>query len=217
MKIIGHRGARGLAPENTVYSVHKALQHSVDQIEIDVRVTQDDQVILHHNAVLLDPGGNRLRIAESTLEQLRVHKADIATLDEVINAVDGKADLMIEIKPKVRIDPIVKILANYKTIRVSIASKSQSVLRAFHATSPKTPLVVIEAWSGVRASRRARELDTKYVSMNQLWLWWGFINRAKKGDWQLYAYTLNNPKKARRWAKHGLAGVITDYPDQFEH
>jgi glycerophosphoryl diester phosphodiesterase len=52
--------------------------------------------------------------------------------------------------------------------------------------------------------------------MNQRWLWWGFIRGFKHSDKQLYAYTLNDPKKAKRWAKWGLAGVITDYPDRFE-
>jgi len=38
----------------------------------------------------------------------------------------------------------------------------------------------------------------------------------KHAGYELYAYTINNPAKARRWAKHGLAGVVTDYPDRFK-
>ncbi|HEY5152928.1 MAG TPA: glycerophosphodiester phosphodiesterase family protein, partial [Candidatus Saccharimonadales bacterium] len=97
-----------------------------------------------------------------------------------------------------------------------IGSKSQKALLELHAALPEVPTIVIEPWSGVRAHYRARQLGTKHVSMNQLWLWWGFIRGFKNSDWQLYAYTLNNPRKARRWARYGLAGVVTDYPDLFE-
>ena len=36
-----------------------------------------------------------------------------------------------------------------------------------------------------------------------------------KRGYQLYAYTLNKPARLRKLAKHGLAGVITDYPDDY--
>jgi glycerophosphoryl diester phosphodiesterase len=52
--------------------------------------------------------------------------------------------------------------------------------------------------------------------MQQLWLWWGFIWMISRSGWQLYGYAINDPAKARRWARWGLAGVITDYPDKFE-
>jgi len=51
--------------------------------------------------------------------------------------------------------------------------------------------------------------------MNQRWLWSGFISMVAKRN-ELYAYPLNDPVKAARWAQHGLAGVITDYPDRFK-
>ena len=51
--------------------------------------------------------------------------------------------------------------------------------------------------------------------MNQLWLWWGFIRAMRRGGWELYAYTVNDPAKAKRWVRWGLAGVITDCPDLF--
>jgi hypothetical protein len=81
---------------------------------------------------------------------------------------------------------------------------------------PDIPRVVSEKWSGVRATRRAREVDTKHIIMNHRWLWWGFIAMMNRGDWRLGTYTLNDVAKARRWQRWGLAAVITDYPDRFE-
>jgi glycerophosphoryl diester phosphodiesterase len=97
-----------------------------------------------------------------------------------------------------------------------LGSKSQKTLLELHPALPEIEKVVIEPWSGVRAHYRARQLGAKRISMNQQWLWWGFIRGFKNSGRQLYAYTLNDPAKARRWARYGLAGVVTDYPDRFD-
>lgn len=46
----GHRGARGLAPENTLPSFELALDAGVSSIETDLRLTRDVQVVLFHDA-----------------------------------------------------------------------------------------------------------------------------------------------------------------------
>ena len=52
--------------------------------------------------------------------------------------------------------------------------------------------------------------------MSKLVLWSLYIRSVNRGGYQLYAYTVNEPKKARRWAKYGLAGIFTDYPDLYQ-
>ncbi len=220
MKIIGHRGARGLVPENTIASLKKGLQHHVDLLEFDLRVTKDNVVILHHDPHLTDAAGNKYAISTTAYAELKEHKADLAAFEEVINDIGDKTTLFVEIKPEVATAPIIKIIKKYygKQLRnFWLGSKSQSILLELHRAFPDVPKVVIEPWSGVRAHRRARQVNTHLLAMNQLWLWSGFIRSVARGGNQLYAYTLNDPKKAARWAKHGLAGVVTDYPDRFEH
>ena len=78
MKIIGHRGARHVAPENTVAALKHALKAGVDEIEIDVRVTKDGHVILHHNPVMKMNGKNYATNAH-TLQELRTQKSDLTT------------------------------------------------------------------------------------------------------------------------------------------
>lgn len=222
MKIIGHRGARGLAPENTIASLQKGLEHHVDMLEFDLRVTKDGVAILHHNATLHDASGKKLKIAETDYETLKAHKPDLPTFDEVLKTIGYPVPLYIEVKRNVPVQPIVKIIKNqlkqgWKNEHILLGSKSQATLRALHKALPQIEKIVIEPWSGLRAHRRAREVNARLVAMNQHWLWWGFIRGFKHSDRQLFAYTLNDPQKARRWAKWGLAGAITDYPDQFEH
>jgi glycerophosphoryl diester phosphodiesterase len=221
MKIIGHRGARGLAPENTIASLSKALEHHVDELEFDLRVTGDGIVILHHNPDLADPAGQTFKISEHDYSVLKDHKPDLATLEEVLETIGHPVPLYIEVKPGENVKPIVKIIKSYldkgwKPKYFLLGSKRQETLLQLHAALPEIQKIVIEPWSGVRAVRRARQVGTRRLSMNQLWLWWGFIRPMARNGWQLSAYTLNNPRKAKRWAKYGLYGVVTDYPDQLE-
>ncbi|MDA8014874.1 MAG: glycerophosphodiester phosphodiesterase, partial [Gammaproteobacteria bacterium] len=49
MQIHGHRGARGRRPENTLAALAYALENGADGVEVDVCVTADDRVVLHHD------------------------------------------------------------------------------------------------------------------------------------------------------------------------
>jgi glycerophosphoryl diester phosphodiesterase len=81
LEIQGHRGARGVAPENTQAGFREALAIGVHTLELDVGMTADGHVVVHHDATLnpdttrldgewLDPG-QRIPLREMTLEQLR--------------------------------------------------------------------------------------------------------------------------------------------------
>jgi glycerophosphoryl diester phosphodiesterase len=216
VKIIGHRGAKGLAPENTISSLLKALEHNVAEIECDIRVTHDGIVVLHHNRHMRDTAGKKLNIKEHNFAELLSHKPDLTTLEAAIKAVAGKAPLLLEVKPKVDIKPVIKLLAKLPPENFLLGSKSQRTLKGLHKALPKIQKVVIDPWSGVRATHRARQVGTKRLSMNKLWLWGGFVKAMSNSGYELYAYTLNSPAKARKWAEYGLKGVITDYPDLFE-
>jgi glycerophosphoryl diester phosphodiesterase len=220
MKIIGHRGARALSPENTIASLEKAIEHGVDMVEIDVRVTKDGVAVLHHDPVLHDADGGEISIAHTAYAELLRHKADLAALDHAIRAVQHRCKIMIEIKPGVPVKQTVAIIRDrlsrgWRLDEFMIASFDFKVLRELKRELPGIALVVIERWSGVRASHRARKLGTRYINMNQRWLWIGFLKSMKRGRYKLSPYTINDPAKAKRWQRY-LYGVITDRPDLFE-
>jgi glycerophosphoryl diester phosphodiesterase len=83
-EIQGHRGARGLFPENTIPAFLKALELGVTTIELDVVITKDKKVILSHEpwmAALIcnKPSGDSIRVAEQT--KYNIYKM---TYDEVV-------------------------------------------------------------------------------------------------------------------------------------
>jgi glycerophosphoryl diester phosphodiesterase len=214
-KIIGHRGAKGLAPENTLASLGAALKNKVDEIEVDIRVTSDNIPVLFHDNQLK----NKL-ISLYTLRELKSSKPDIITLAEAIEFVNKRVPLYLEVKPNVNIDPIVKVLRTFlangwKESDFSLGSLSQSTLKKLHAAFPNIEKIVIEIFWGWRAALRARQLNTKRISMPRQNLWWGFIRSMHRSGYKLAIFTINDPKLASRWERHGLYAIITDYPDRF--
>lgn len=221
LQVVGHRGARGLAPENTLTSIAKALKHGVVEIEIDVHITKDSVPILCHNPWLLDASGKSLVVSQTNYKELLDHKPDLATLEQAIIAIDRRVPLQIELKWGELTAPVITLLRGFLKrgwlpADFLLASKKQKTLMELHQALPEIPTVVIEPYLSLRAHWRARQLGTKRLSMNYFGLWGGFIQAIHRNDYQLYAYTLNNPAKARKWHKRGLHGVITDRPDLFE-
>lgn len=220
MKIIGHRGAKGLEPENTLRSFRKALEHHADQLEFDLRVTRDSEVILNHNPDVRDPAGNRLLIREHTLAELQHHKPDLLTFKELLAAINPSVHLLVEIKPHEPLTAIIEILQDQlkgsrSANSLSIGSFDQSILRTMHAEFPDIEMVVNERWSAVRAQWRARQVGTKRLNMRSWWLWPGVLAGLHRNGYQVAPYIINDPRKARRWQKY-LYGIITDFPDRFD-
>ena len=193
MKIIGHRA-------NDLKTIEKYLLSGVDEIEVDVRVNERDEAVLSHDE----------EIATSAPK-----------LSAAIKTVNRKCPIIIEIKPREQVTPVVNIVDNFlakgwKPTQFSIASFDPDVLVEARKLLPDVSLILLEKWSGLRARIRADRVGTKNIAMNQRWLWSGFIRAVSREGFKLSAYTLNNPAKARKWQKAGLVGVITDYPDRFK-
>lgn len=87
----GHRGARGLYPENTIRGMYKALDLGVTTLEMDAHITKDQQVVLSHDAYLnpkfvrtpdgKDINGRHHIIYQMTYDELK--KFDVGTKDHV--------------------------------------------------------------------------------------------------------------------------------------
>ncbi len=220
MLIIGHRGAKGLAPENTLASLQSALDSRVGMIEVDVRVSADGTPVLHHDSVLTANDGRQLLIEQTNFSDLQLAKTDLLTLEAALQFIDRRCDMMIEIKPAVRVGPIIGVLKPrldraWTEHDLVIASSDYHILREIRALMPDTLLAIIEKWSGVRAGWRAKHLRTDRLIMNHRWLWSGFIRSMARRGYKLSAYTLNNSRRARRFEKYGLYGCITDNPQKF--
>ena len=216
VKIIGHRGAKGLAPENTLASFKKALEYGVDAIECDVQITADGVFAIHHDPLVKSDKGLKFKIANYSFLELKKHRSDLATLDEILELVEGRSELLVEIKCKVDPSPICKRLIEYQDNGhpVKIVSFDYKTLMAVRKSFPELRLVLNERWSGVRATWRAKRLNTKYLQMNKRYLYRSFVKMMYRRGYKLSPYTVNSPDDIITWGPY-LYGVVTDRPDLF--
>src|SRR5580704_17646470 len=117
---IGHRGAAGHAPENTLLSIETALSLGAEVIEIDVHRSRDGQLIVMHDDRVVRTTNGSGYIRDLTLAQLRA--LEVPTLPEVMQAVKGRASLMIEIKVRHIVPEVVSAVANAPEVPVFYAS-----------------------------------------------------------------------------------------------
>lgn len=114
MILTGHRGAAELEPENTLLSIQKAIDLSVDQIEIDVHLTRDQHLVVIHDTTVDRTTDGQGAVADFTLEEIKQLDAGkgerIPTLQEVIDLVRGKVVLQIELKGPDTAEPVVRTI-----------------------------------------------------------------------------------------------------------
>lgn len=100
-EIIGHRGCEGLAKDNSIEAMEKAIELGIDRVEFDLRLTRDRKIVVFHDAsIKLD--GKRTRISSLTRTELfkeaRKRETSIPSFSEVLNVCSGKIKIQAEIK-----------------------------------------------------------------------------------------------------------------------
>lgn len=107
MKIIAHRGASFLLPENTLLSIGHALDVGVDMVEIDVRQSRDGEIVVLHDATLDRTTNGTGMVKDRTLLELKKLDAGqgepIPTLSEVLKLVTSKSDKVSKFKVQLSI------------------------------------------------------------------------------------------------------------------
>ncbi|MCA9324066.1 glycerophosphodiester phosphodiesterase [Candidatus Saccharibacteria bacterium] len=192
-EVIGHRGAKGLAPENSLKAIKRALACNVDMIEVDVRV-DGGSLVLSHDPV--------------------IHTDKYDELEDALIEIDGDVPINLEIKEFDVVEHLPKVLKGY-TGRILFSSFEFRILQEVKKVFPKAELAVLEKWSGVRAIAEASLLGTNRVHINQQWLWSGFVRSMKHRGFKLYAYTVNSRDRAEELIEWGVDGIFTDYPSLF--
>lgn len=173
MKIIGHRGAAGLALENTIESIRVAIATGVDAIEIDVRTTKDNKLVLCHDKNTGNISEDSYTINElslSNLQKVKLHNGEfLATLEQAIKTASGTA-LVIEGKDNHWARPLSKTLKSYKNLpEFRVISFNHQELYTFSQLNSKIPVYALENTNPFEVIRTARVLGFNGVDIN-FWL-----------------------------------------------
>jgi len=143
---IGHRGAAALAPENTIASLERAVEHGVDVIEFDVLDTSDGELVLAHGNDLHDVshGLARGRVRPLTLERLRRAAPSLPTLDEALAFLAERAPgtgVHVDLKTRGCERAVVGALRRHDLLtRALVSSFHRSSLAALRVLEPGLPV-----------------------------------------------------------------------------
>jgi len=218
-RIIGHRGAAGLALENSAESIRAALKHDVDAVEFDIHLTKDKKLIVIHDAHTGRVSPTKVRIKDATLDELRnlpLHNGQtLPTLDEIMDII-GSKPVVIDIKDAGSAAELLQVLKRHPRAHVSFASFQHDELRFLHERLPKIPIYVLEHLSPIDIIHSAVNLRAQGIGLNK-WL----MNPltyffARRYHLELYVYTVNNRFLGLILKKlYPDVTICTDHPQRF--
>lgn len=233
--IIAHRGSSGNAPENTLAAFSLALEHGVDAIECDVRLTKDNHLVVIHDATLNRTTNSTGYVRDHTLEQLKSLDAGawfhrrfagerIPTLEDVLALVDGKRGLNIEIKPVSNstdataiVQRCVTSLRKFRAQRyVLISSFQHSLLRLVRRYDAAVNIGLLYHpvhHLGKSPIRLARQHEACVFVCNARFLRPGVIIDAHRSNIAVAVYTVDTRNQLHRCLRMGVEGIVTNVPE----
>lgn len=214
MLIIGHRGARGLAPENTLQSLQAGFEAGADMLEFDLRLTKDNIPILCHNSRI-----HGKRINRSTLHQLQA-AGPITTFEEVLDAFLAKVRLNIELKHIATVEPVYTLINRH--IKSEVAPK-QLMISSFYSRQlvdlrrldKHIPLALLCSINPFAFFRLNKKIHLSAVGWSKYFVTTRAIHRARQTGLLTYIHTINTIDDVEKWKAKGVDAIVTDHPDRF--
>ncbi len=221
MLVIGHRGAAGLAPENSIEALRAGMEAGADILEFDVRLTKDKIPVLTHDFHTLRTHHDATIISHHTLQELqeRTKARPIVPLAEVLDEFFGHVILNIEIKGRGTGKVVAQLLKErYVKSRedwdnVLFSSFRGLELVAIRKISKAAKLALLHSENPFIFVAYHRTLQLTAVGFHRLYVNRFALEIAKRAEIFTYAYTVNRPGTALMLAQKGLDGVVTDRPD----
>lgn len=216
---IGHRGAAGHAPENTLASVRKAIEFGVDLVEVDVRRSRDGHLVLMHDETVDRTTNGKGKVATRSLADLQALDAGkgerIPTLEELLELAEGRVGLMLEIKEAGIADLTVKLVRKtgftgtvvyasflHKELPAVRKADSEAATLALFGRRPKDP---VAAAARVGVSHVGLRFTTATAQR---------VSALHRAGLQVFVYTVNEPRDIQAMRRLGVDGIISDFPDR---
>ena len=239
VKIISHRGANRLAPQNTLPAFEAALKIGVDGFETDVHLTADGIPVICHNYKVNETSDGTGRISTMTYDEFKSYdfggyfspefKGTTApSLDEFLRLCLG-ADLEIiniELKPSLENDmsvvsktiQMVKdyglsdklLISSFSSKMLLEAKKADKQCRTAYLYSPDKR-EAHSVWH--RAAEFAKEIGACALHPNKCYVTKEYVKKAHNAGIAVNVWTVNKVKEMKKFIEMGVGGLITGCPD----
>jgi glycerophosphoryl diester phosphodiesterase len=200
-RLLGHRGARALKsiPENTIASFDRALADGCDGFEFDVRLTEDEEAVVCHDAKI--SGYDVSRTMAKQLSQL-------PRLRDVLQRYrDSFLDIELKVKGLERIT--LDLFLRHKPRRGFVVSSFQpGSLKSVRTLDATVPLgLICESKTQLRLWN---ELPVEYVIPQHDLVDPELVRKIKGAGKKVIVWTVNDPADMQRFAEYSVDGIISD-------
>ena len=199
--LLGHRGARAVQsiPENTIASFDRALADGCDGFEFDVRLTEDEEAVVCHDAKVSGYDVSRT---------LAKQAAQLPRLRDVLQRYrDSFLDIELKVKGLERI--LLDLFLRHKPRHGFVVSSFQpGALKSVRALDATIPLgLICESKTQLRLWN---ELPVQYVIPHYDLAEPDLVRKIKGAGKKVFVWTVNDPAEMKRFAECGVDGIISD-------
>ncbi len=222
--VIGHRGAKGHLAENTLPSIDKALYLGVDGVEIDIFRCASGELVVFHDQTLEKLTNSSGYIEQLDLDSIRkievLNGFTIPTLEEVLNLINGRVLLNIELKGSntaFLTDSLLQTYFEKETWlpdKILISSFNWEELKVFYNLNKEVPIAVLTEDDPLDAIPIAKSLNAMAINPNFKLLTKDNIAKIKKAGLKILTWTVNQPEQIDIMMDLGVDGIITDFPER---
>ncbi len=221
---IGHRGAKGFEPENTIISFQKAIDLGCDGIELDVHSSLDGEIIVIHDEKIDRTTNGKGFVNQLTLQELKKFKInekyEIPTLEEVLESVSYNLFINIELKNYECVEKVIKIIEKYilekkfDYTNFIISSFDWNALQQVRFLNDKIQIGVLTATDLDLAFSFAKFIKAKTINPYFHLLNQENVAKMQEKDFEIYTWTVNEIEDIEKMKSLKVDGIISDFPDR---
>jgi glycerophosphoryl diester phosphodiesterase len=218
MKRIGHRGASGTEPENTLISFEKAIDLKADGIELVVHLSTDGELIVIHDDTIDRTTGGIGFVNQFTALELK--KYGIPTLIEVLELVNQKCFVNIELKGMATPKPVANLITdsisakNWTYTDFLVSSFDWNMLEEVQLLNPKIRTGVLTEESVDEALAFAKKIKAYSIHPNYRLLTKENVALMLENGFEVFTWTVNSKEDIKKIKSFNVNGIISDFPDR---
>ncbi len=218
MKKIGHRGASGYEPENSLLSFGKAIDLSVDGIELDVHLSSDGVIMVIHDETIDRTTDGKGFVNQFTSSQLI--ELGIPTLIEVLDLVNCNCFINIELKGIGTAKPAVELIEHYVLAKnwnyadFLISTFDWKMLEETRLLNPKIRIGVLTEASLENALAFAKKIKAFSIHPNYRLLTKENVALMQESGFEVFTWTVNSFEDIQKTKSFNVNGIISDFPDR---
>ena len=215
---IGHRGAKGHQPENTLISFQKAIDLKVDGIELDVHLSSDGEIIVIHDETIDRTTNGKGFVNHFTASELK--KYEIPKLIEVLELVNRNCFVNIELKGIGTARPVVELIAHYISEKncnytdFLVSSFDWKMLEEVQLLNPKIRIGVLTEESIKDALAFAKKINAFSIHPDYALLSKVNVTLMQENGFEVFSWTVNSIEDIQKIKSFNVNGIISDFPDR---